>query len=320
MGYGHYSVEAHKALTRKRASKPRKAVFHRNDCDPAMNPHGVEARESRDSPDHPESLPIVFALDVSGSMEQIPTELATETLPTFMEHALKVVPDPQILMLAFGNAYADNSALQVGQFESSAELIDRWLAAIHLESGGGGLGESYGLAIWWAAHKTATDAWEKRKKKGYVFMTGDEVPFVSVDRDHIEGLIGDVLETNVPIRQAVVELQERYHLFFLIPDAERAAREECGAVWKMLLHERCIVLKDTTDAAMVCAACIGIEEGLLEDEAAIRAHLDQEDDLTAADVDRIAQTVLPFAEALARGPIAAPRQPGRRTDEPDIRG
>ena len=318
MGYGAYSLEAHRALTKKRKSEPRKPVFHRNDCDPAMNPHGV-TRESRDSEEHPDSVPIVFALDVSGSMEQIPTELATETLPTFMEHALKVTDDPQILMLAFGNAYADNSPLQVGQFESSAELIDRWLSAIHLESGGGGLGESYGLAMYFCAHHTATDAWEKRQKKGYFFMTGDEVPFTHVDSGQIEGLIGDPVDTDIPIRRAVLQLLERYHTFFLIPDEARADREECGAVWKLLLRQRSIVLQDTRDAAIVCALCIGITEGKLTTKRRIEKHL-QAQELPEADIERLISTVWPFASAFKRGTIKEPGYPGTRTDEPDMHG
>jgi uncharacterized sporulation protein YeaH/YhbH (DUF444 family) len=48
-----------------------------------MNPKGVRLRESRDSPDHPESLSVAFALDVTGSMGQIPKLLATEQFPKF---------------------------------------------------------------------------------------------------------------------------------------------------------------------------------------------------------------------------------------------
>jgi hypothetical protein len=148
MGYGSYSLEAHEALIQSRTAAPSASVFSRGDCDPAMSPHGLRFRESRDSAEHPNSVGIVFALDVSGSMGEIPRQLATKTLPTFMSSVLTVLPDPQVLFIAFGNAFADRSPLQVGQFESKAELIDRWLSASHLEGGGGGLGESYDLAMY----------------------------------------------------------------------------------------------------------------------------------------------------------------------------
>jgi hypothetical protein len=192
MGYGNYSLAAHAALIDSRATRPSAAVFTRNDCDPAMNPRGVRHREARDSAAHPGSVAIVFALDVSGSMGEIPRELATRTLPTFMKSVLTALRDPQVLFMAFGNAYADRSPLQVGQFESEAALIDRWLSATHLEGGGGGLGESYDLAMYFAARHTRLDCLEKRGKKGYFFMTGDEVPFIEVNPEQVRGAASSV--------------------------------------------------------------------------------------------------------------------------------
>src|SRR6187431_1170345 len=101
MGYGNYSYEAHRAITTARAAAPANVVFQRNDCDPAMSPRGVRYRESRDSAEHPNSVGIVFALDVSGSMGEIPHQLATRTLPTFMSSVSTVLPDPQLLFMAF---------------------------------------------------------------------------------------------------------------------------------------------------------------------------------------------------------------------------
>src|SRR5688572_25598977 len=105
MGYGDYSHEAHVALVQKRAAQGGKEVFSQRQCHPLMNPRGVRARESRDSVEHPSSLGIVFALDVSGSMGAIPRELAKSELPGFMKvlDACKV-RDPQVLFAAIGNA------------------------------------------------------------------------------------------------------------------------------------------------------------------------------------------------------------------------
>lgn len=313
MGYGNYSLEAHEALLRDRAARP-DAVFARNDCDPAMDPRGVRYRESRDSEAHPSSVGIVFALDVSGSMGAIPRQLATETLPTFMESVLTVLPDPQVLFLAFGNAYSDRSPLQVGQFESEAFLIDRWLAATHLEGAGGGLGESYDLAMYFAARHTAMDCLEKRAKKGYFFMTGDEVPFTHVDPGQVRGLIGDSLQERIAIHTMTAELLESFHAFFLIPDPRRAGMYECGAVWRKLLHERCIVLATAEDTAVACALLVGIQEGQLPDRAAIARQLEERFGRTGHERDRVLEAVAPFAEALARGPIAPPEPLGTQRD------
>jgi hypothetical protein len=285
-----------------------------------MNPRGVRFRECRDSAGHPDSIGIVFALDVSGSMGEIPHQLATKTLPTFMAAVRSILPSPQILFMAFGNAYSDQSPLQVGQFESEAPLIDRWLAATHLEGGGGALGESYDLAMWFAAKHTAMDCWEKRQKKGYLFLTGDETPWMELARNHVTGLLGDPMQADVPIGDVVREVQKTFHTFFLIPDARRAATEQCGAVWSVLLHERCIVLETPEDTAAIAALCVGIEEGALRDEAAIASQIEHGLRATGPVRDRLLRTILPFAEAHAEGPIAGPGSLVRRTNVPDVRG
>lgn len=319
MGYGHYSEEAHQALVASRATAPLHAVFDGKSCDPAMDPKGVAFRESRDSDDHPNSIGVVFALDVSGSMETIPLQLATKTLPTFMSRVLPVLPDAQVLFMAFGNAYADRSPLQVGQFESTAALMDKWLAATHVELGGGALGESYDLALYFAARHTRMDCLVKRGVKGYLFMTGDEVPFVHVDPAQVRQRIGDGLELPIQIHEMVAEAQRSFHVFFLIPDAGRAALYECGAVWRLLLAERCLVLEDTEDTAIVCAACIAVQEKGLGTRDALRDWL-VASGVEGAAVGRVVRVVGPFAEALARGPLAAPQPLSRRAQEPSFGG
>src|SRR5262245_42645291 len=141
MGHGTYSDDAHRALLARRAGVPAQAVFAQRSCHALMDPKGVKLRESRDSAGHPQSLGIAFALDVTGSMGEIPRALATQTLPQFMKVLGQCgVKDPQILFCAVGDATCDRAPLQVGQFESTAELMDQWLTWSYLEGGGGGGG------------------------------------------------------------------------------------------------------------------------------------------------------------------------------------
>ena len=154
MGYGNYSQSAHEALLKGRTNIPMQQVFKQSACHPLMNPKGVKVRESRDGSDHPQSMGIVFALDVTGSMGDIPRLMATKALPTFMKVLMDCkIPDPQLLFMAVGDAYSDRAPLQVGQFESTAELMDQWLTWSFLEGGGGGSGEeSYELGKIGRAH------------------------------------------------------------------------------------------------------------------------------------------------------------------------
>ncbi len=320
MGYGNYSAEAHQAMVAGRTAKPLSAVFAETTCHPKLDPRGVKLRESRDSATHPDSLGIVLALDVSGSMEDIPHALATKTLPQFMEAALTVVPDPQVLFMAIGNAFADRSPLQVGQFESEAALMDRWLSLLHIEAGGGGLCESYDLAMYFAARHTAMDCLEKRGKKGYFFLTGDEPPFFQLESAQVEHVIGEPIPAPIPIWELTAELLTKFHVFVLIPDAARAAREQTGAIWRVLLHERAIVMEASEDTAVVCALLIGITEGKLTNESALRALLSERFSRTGEAADRVIRVVRSYTEALAKGPIAAPGQLHRRTTPSPLAG
>lgn len=322
MGYGSYSVEAHRALVGGRASLEQGAVFTRQTVDPAMDPHGVSARESRDSEAHPESIGIVFALDISGSMGEVPHQLATHTLPTFMEAVLTVLRDPQILFMALSDArYVNYAPLQVGQFESEAALMDRWLAATYLPGGPNPpqippqyLGESYDLAMYFAARHTRMDCLEKRGQKGYFFMTGDEVPLAMMQPEHVRRAFGDGAQEPVPIHQVVAELERSFEPFFVIPDRWRAERDGCERIWRRLLHERCIVLDRAEDTAVACALLIGIGSGSLPSQGALEEVLESRLNRRGEARDRIVRALLPYAQARARGEIAGPQPLRKRQD------
>lgn len=265
MGSGNYSYAAHAAITADRAHRSASEVFSQTQCHALMNPKGLKVRECRDSADHPNSLGIVFALDVTGSMGDIPELLAKQELPNFMKllTAFGIV-DPQLMFMAIGDATSDNASLQVGQFESTAPLIDQWLTWSYLEGGGGGSGEeSYDLAFYTAAQHTDMDNWVKRKKKGYLFITGDELPYPAVSRHQVEGLIGEKLDEDIPIEEVIAAAAETYHLFFLIPDLQR--RQACESRWRELLGDHTICMESPLDACSVAAAIVGLTENSIPD-------------------------------------------------------
>ncbi|OJT19680.1 hypothetical protein BO221_35575 [Archangium sp. Cb G35] len=299
MGHGNYSSEAHEALLRGRAQLPAQQVFQQKSCHPLMNPKGVRIRESRDSAEHPNSLGIVFALDVTGSMGTIPKLLATQLLPKFMKVLTDCrVPDPQLLFMAVGDATSDNAPLQVGQFESTAELMDQWLTWSFLEGGGGGTGhETYELGLYFLAQHTEMDCWVKRKKKGYLFMTGDELPYPHLSKHIVEGIVGDRMDDDLKTEAIVAELQKTFVPFFVIPDLER--RNKCERRWRDLLGDHVLCMESPQDICFVTAGAICLYEGLVKDVDGLS------DVLREANVpgDRLAATIralTPLAEAMGR--------------------
>lgn len=281
MGYGSYSYEAHRALTSARSGASAQEVFAQRGIHPSMNPYGVKARESRDSDEHPTSLSIIFALDVSGSMGTIPRQLATQELPGFMKLLTQCnVDSPQVLFMAFTDHEYDGRPLQVGQFETTAELMDQWLTRCSLAGGGqaappyatppGQAFESYDLAFHFAARHTAIDCWEKRKKKGYLFVTGDEPPYPGLRADVVKHVIGTDVE-DMPFAKVIEEVKQRYEPFFLVPDPERYASTH--GPWQALLGDRVIGMLAPEDTSAVAAGLVALGEGVVDGLEHLEAQL-----------------------------------------------
>jgi hypothetical protein len=295
MGNGNYSHAAHEALLRGRAKIPMQQVFKQVKCHPLMDPKGVRLRESRDGVDHPESLGIVFALDVTGSMGEIPRLMATQQLPIFMKTLLDCqIPDPQLLFMAIGDAISDHAPLQVGQYESTAELMDQWLTWSYLEGGGGGTGEeSYELGLYFLAMHTEMDCMVKRKKRGYLFMTGDEVPYPSLSKHVVETVIGDKLDEDLTCEEIVAEVQKSFIPFFIIPDQARAKR--CERRWRDLFGDHVLCLEAPMDVCFVAAGAILLSEKRVSNMEELTSLLSQAG-MPASRQSHVVQSLTPFAE------------------------
>ncbi len=275
----------------------RTEVFLQRECHPLMSPKGLKVRESRDSDDHPHSLGIVFALDVTGSMGDIPHRLATKELPEFMKllGACRV-PDPQVLFMAVGDATSDQAPLQIGQFETTAELMDQWLTWSYLEGGGGGQNtESYELAFYFAVQHTDMDCFAKRRKKGYLFLTGDELPYPAVSRHQVEAIFGEKLDEDIPVEEVIAAAGETYHPFFLIPDLDR--RERCERRWRDLLGDRVICMESPEDTCRVAAGLVALTEGRVRDLDDLAALLAKEGG--GDRVPAVIRALRPYAALLA---------------------
>ncbi|MCU0232948.1 MAG: hypothetical protein MUE90_02785 [Thermoanaerobaculales bacterium] len=298
MGYGTYSLQAHLAITSARARKNQTEIFTQRSCHELMDPNGVTLRESRDSEAHPTSLGVIFALDVSGSMGEIPHKLATETLPAFMKTMLEAgVADPQVLFMAIGNADGDIAPLQVGQFESTERLMDQWLTRMYLEGGGGGGNESYELAMYFAARHTEMDCIVKRHRRGYLFITGDEPPNPVVSAKHVKRLIGDTLRKDIQIADIIEETQRTFEPFYLIPDLGRAQTVE--PAWRDVLGDRVIAMESPDDTSHVAAGLVALLEGGAGSLGEVVERF-RNAGLAADRAAAIARALTPFAASIGR--------------------
>ncbi len=248
MGMGSYSLDSQAERSRAKGYAARSVyeIFSQREINRAMNPSGITVRESRDSEEHPNSVSIILALDVTGSMGSIPHHLVKEGLPKIMSGILQSgTKDPQVMFLAIGDHEYDQSPLQVGQFESSDEMLDKWLTNVYLEGGGGGnTGESYLLAWYFANLHTAIDCFEKRKKKGFLFTIGDEPTLPDIPAKALRHIMGEGQYESLYAATLLDKARESYHVFHLhIKQTYAGGMQETIDGWKQLLGDHLIVLE-----------------------------------------------------------------------------
>jgi hypothetical protein len=237
-----------------------------------MNPFKV-TRESRDSDKHPESIAIGLILDETGSMQNTPRE-AQKALPKLMTALIEGgVKDPQVLFGACGDtANGEVASCQIGQFESGLEMEDD-LGRMYMEGKGGGSNqESYQNAIYFFARHTSIDCFEKRGRKGYLFIVGDEHAYDVVRSREVEKLFGDTLQADIPLADIVAECQAKYDIYFVIPaHTHHGSDSSLFNYWEKLLGKGKVLR--ISDASQICEAVVGAVTGnapSLADEKNVR--------------------------------------------------
>lgn len=237
MGGGTYSQSNRSIRTAQFSNMQREEIFSKK-LHPEMSPAGVKLREARDSENHPCSIPIIIALDVTGSMGYIPEQLIKIGLPHLISGLMEAgIKDPQIMFLAIGDHITDRAPLQISQFESGDAEMDMWLQRTWIEAkGGGNRGESYPLAWFFAANCVQTDHWDKRGQKGFIFTIGDE----RFHENYSGHTLTSIMNSSEPSGSATaLELlaiaQEKWEVFHILPDM---ITDDSDVQWKQALGER----------------------------------------------------------------------------------
>jgi hypothetical protein len=254
MGSGTYSVTNSVARSAKIAHKSNAEIFKSRSLNNAMSPYNVLVRESRDSAEHPNSFPIIIALDLTGSMGSIPNFLVKKGLPHIMDQVIQNgEKDPQVLFVGVGDHECDSAPLQIGQFESGDELLEKWLTTVFLEGGGGGNeGESYGLAHYFAGFKTKTDSFEKRGRKGLLFTIGDEPNLQQYPASDLKELCGDGQYETYTAAALLKKARETYDVYH-IHVSHQGRDEDTINGWKQLMKSNLIVVDRAEDVAKAIA-------------------------------------------------------------------
>lgn len=146
-------------------------VYKQSQLHESLNPHNI-IRECCDSKEHPNTVPVILALDVTGSMGQTAVEVAAE-LNKIMTELYKTVSDVEFMIMGIGDLEFDSVPIQATQFESDIRIAEQ-LDQLYFEFGGGWNDyESYTAAWAFGLTQTKLDCW-KRDRKGIIITMGDE--------------------------------------------------------------------------------------------------------------------------------------------------
>ena len=112
-------------------------MFTQRDITKELKPYNV-IRECVDSAEHPNTKPVILALDVTGSMGRAAVNVAKQ-LNVVMTELYNKVNDIEFMIMGIGDFAYDYAPLQVSQFESDIRIAEQ-LDKISFEGGGGGNG------------------------------------------------------------------------------------------------------------------------------------------------------------------------------------
>lgn len=274
MGYSSWNADDWKGYSAKTSTKSSREIFTSTRLNESLDPRKFEIRESRDSDAHPNSNAVIIAVDVTGSMGILAENLIKTGLGVVFGEIIdrKPVTDPHVMVMAVGDAYMDDSPIQVSQFETDLTIATH-LEKVHVEGGGGGNGfESYELPYYIAAFRTSIDCMEKRNKRGYLFTIGDEPPPPALKKDQVKNFTGDTIEADIPFKDLISIASRSYNCYHIIIKEGSHVRmrgiDDVLPKWRDLMGQNAIVLDDINALSETIVSIIQVNEGASVDSVA----------------------------------------------------
>lgn len=187
-------------------------VFSSTHMKEAMNVRD-KVRECCETEEHPNTIPIIIGLDVTGSMNNACKSCLAGINDTIVK-LYENYKDVEIAVAGIGDFVYDHSPFQLSQFESDVRIADN-LFDLYIENGGGGNSwESY-TAAWYAGlHHTRLDCWN-RGQKGIIITMGDELLNPILPKQAIQQVFGDVEQDDVDTQELYDKICEKYEVYHI---------------------------------------------------------------------------------------------------------
>lgn len=186
--------------------------------DPSLDPRLFKIRECCNSEEHPNTMPIILALDVTGSMGIACDETAA-ALGTIIMNLYENYKDIEICVMGIGDLAYDDAPIQMSQFESDIRIAES-LDKVYMEHGGGGNGfESYTAAWYMGLKRTKLDCFDKQQRKGIIITMGDEPLNPYLPARKLNNAINGTEQADIDTRQLYKEASQKFDIFHIAVDS-----------------------------------------------------------------------------------------------------
>lgn len=210
-------------------------MFVARKLDSALDPKNV-IRECRDSEEHPNTVPIILALDVTGSMGSAAVEVAKK-LNVIMTNLYDSINDVEFMIMGIGDLSCDDAPIQASQFESDIRIAEQ-LDKIYFEFGGGGnLYESYTAAWYFGSRHTDLDCW-KRGQRGIIITMGDERINPYLPQVALNGVLGDSCQANIDTKTLYNEVENKFDIYHIDVNHGRRWDDGVDSSWLNVLDDK----------------------------------------------------------------------------------
>eukprot|EP01123_Difflugia_compressa_P006201 TRINITY_DN1837_c0_g1_i1.p1 TRINITY_DN1837_c0_g1~~TRINITY_DN1837_c0_g1_i1.p1 ORF type:complete len:303 (-),score=57.49 TRINITY_DN1837_c0_g1_i1:52-960(-) len=175
----------------------------------------------------PEQIPLVVAIDVTGSMSNWP-KILWDKMPMFYGQVMmkNYIQNPAISFCAIGDAYGDKAPLQVCPF-AQGNALDEWISKIYLEGGGSGrqqAHETYELAAFYYSHLFTWEGEPEPEpgtnepytgRKGFFFIAADEFFYEELNQNQVCKLILGEQPPPTHSKDVLRKLTTKFHVFLI---------------------------------------------------------------------------------------------------------
>jgi len=225
MGSGKFTRESFAKYSRslgrdydEHSGRVKGQTYTSRKLDQSLDPRYFTVRECANSEEHPNTIPVILALDVTGSMGEACNETAA-ALGVIITNLFNKIKDVEFCVMGIGDLAYDEAPVQMSQFESDIRIAEA-LDKVYIEKGGGGnTFESYTAAWYMGLKRTKLDCYDKQGRKGIIITMGDEPlnPYLPVTTLNVATNAKE--QANVETPELYRQASEKFDIYHIAVDS-----------------------------------------------------------------------------------------------------